>query len=582
MILDRINSPKDLKKLTSEELLSLSGEIREVLLKSTSKFGGHIGPNLGVVELTIALHYVFDFPKDKIVFDVSHQCYTHKILTGRKEAYLDDDKRSFYSNFTNPEESEYDCFEIGHTSTSLSLANGLAKGRDLLGGNENVIAIIGDGSLSGGEAYEGLNNIAELGTNTIIVINDNERSIAENHGGYINNLNELRKTNGEAENNIFKAIGLDYRYVEEGNDVNKLIEAFKEVKDIDHPIVIHVHTEKGHGYEPALKDPEKFHCPRPFDLKTGELLVKPSGESYADLTTSYIEQKVKEGEPIVAINAATPGFVFAAFKDRREKLGEHFVDVGICEEHAAAMASGIAKRGGKAIWGVGASFMQRTYDQISQDICLNKTPVTILEFNGGGLNGAWTPTHLGIFDIAMLMSIPNLVYIAPITKEEYLSALDWSVNQNEHPVCIHVPMKIISLDKEEKTNFSILNKYKVMKSGSQVAIISVGNTYLKAVELNEALGGNCSIINPLFLSGLDKELLDSLQDKHQVVVTLEDGVIDGGFGQKIAAYYGPSKMKVLVYGIPKNFYRNKSASEMEEISSMSLSQMAEDVKKAME
>ncbi len=573
MIIERINSPKDVKILSNEELVVLADEIRNALLESISKFGGHLGPNLGIVELTIALHYVFDSPKDKIVFDVSHQCYAHKMLTGRKDAYLFDDKHHECSGFTNPNESEHDVFEIGHTSTSLSLANGLARGRDLLGGKENVIAVIGDGSLSGGEAYEGLNNIAEANTNTIIIINDNENSIAENHGGYIFNLNELRATRGLATNNMFKAIGLDYRYLEEGNDVIKLIEALKEIKDIDHPFVLHIHTQKGKGYEPAVRNPEKYHSLSPFDLNTGEVIQKPSKETYSEITYSFLEKKIEEGEPIIMINAATPTFVFAANKERRKKLGDHFVDVGICEEHAAAMASGIAKRGGKAIWGISASFIQRTYDQISQDICLNDTPAIILDFNGGGLNGISTPTHSGIFDMAMLMSIPNLVYLAPISKEEYLSMLEYAINQREHPICVHVPLEVISLGENDGTDYSILNKSKVMKRGHDVAIIFVGSTYERALALSEALGGNCSLINAVYLSGLDKRLLDSLKKDHKVVATLEDGVLDGGYGQKVAAYFGNSDIKVLTFGIPKGFYRNKSAKQMEELSNMSVGQM---------
>ncbi len=578
MILERINSPKDVKTLSNEELVILSDEMRDALLKSISKFGGHLGPNLGVIELTIALHYVFDSPKDKIVFDVSHQCYAHKMLTGRKEAYLEDDKHFLYSGFTNPKESEHDIFEVGHTSTAISLANGLARARDLLGGRENVIAIIGDGSLSGGEAYEGLNNVAETNTNTIVIVNDNENSIGENHGGYVFNLNELRATKGKAKDNFFEAIGFDYIYVEEGNDVLKLIEVFKTIKDIDHPIVVHVHTRKGNGYKYAMENPEKFHSLAPFNVETGEVLRKVDGETYPELTMSYIEKKIDEGEPIVAINAGTSGFVFAADKERREKLGKHFIDVGICEEHAAAMSSGMAKRGARAIWAVSASFMQRTYDQIMQDICLNNSPVTILDENGGGLAGQGVPTHSGIYDIAMLMSIPNLVYLAPIFKEEYLAMLDWATHQNEHPVCIHVPLKVISSGKKDNTDYSILNQSKIIKAGEKVAIIAVGSTYERAVALDAALGGYCTIINPVFLSGLDKKMLDSLKDKHQIVVTMEDGVIEGGFGQKIAAYYGPTDIKVLTFGVPKEFHRSKNANQMEELSFMSIKQMTKAVK----
>lgn len=577
MIIERINSPKDLKVLNRDELVILASEIREALLNSVSKYGGHLGPNLGVVEMSIALHYVFNSPIDKFVFDVSHQCYTHKILTGRKAKFLEEGKYGLYSGFTNPEESEHDFFEIGHTSTAVSLANGLAKGRDLLSNNENIIAIIGDGSLSGGEAFEGFNNVAELDTNTIIILNDNEMSIAENHGGYINNLNELRRTKGEASNNMFKAIGLDYLYLEEGNDLNKLIDLFNKVKDIDHPIVLHIHTLKGCGYKFAVENPEKFHCPPPFDLETGEFLYKNTNETYPELTIRYIESLANDGEPIVAINAATPGFIMAANKERRERLGKHFVDVGICEEHAAAMASGVAKAGAKVIWGVSASFIQRTYDQISQDICLNNSPVTILVYNGGGLSGQGSPTHSGIYDIAMVSSIPNLVHLAPSTKEEYLAMLKYSIYENEHPVLIRVPLKVIPTGIEDTTDYSIINKSKVYKYGRDVAIIAVGSCYERALELDKALGGNCSLINPIFLSGLDTELLESLKKDHRVVVALEDGVLDGGFASKIASFYGPSSMKVLPLGILKEFHRNKSGSQMLDESKMSIEQMVSSV-----
>lgn len=561
MIIERINSPKDVKELNNEELIVLAEEIRKALLQSTSKFGGHIGPNLGVVELTIALHYVFNAPYDKIVFDVSHQCYTHKILTGRKYAYLEDDKHDLVSGFTNPHESEYDTFEIGHTSTAISLANGLARGRDLINGKENVIAIIGDGSLSGGEAYEGLNNVVETNTNTIIIVNDNENSIAENHGGYAFNLAELRKTNGTSDNNFFKALGFDYRYVENGNDVLELIKVLKSVKDIDHPIVLHIHTVKGKGYEYAVKNPEAFHCPPPFDLETGEI-KKKSNETYPELTISYLSEKIEEGEPVAIINAATPGFVFAADKEKRKKLGKHFIDVGIAEEHAAAMSSGMSKEGVKAVWGVSSSFLQRTYDQISQDICLNDSPVTILTISGGGLSGQKNPTHSGIFDVSMLASIPNLVHLCPIFKEEYLSMLDYAIHQSKHPTCIRMPSKVISCGKKDDTDYSLPNKAKIIKKGQGVAIFVVGNTYELALELDKELGGNATIINPAFLSGLDKDLLEELKLDHKVSVILEDGVRTGGYGERIAAYYGLSDMKVLPLGIEKEFHRNKSGSQM--------------------
>ena len=553
-VLDKVNSPDDLKKLDIKEMYELSNEMRELIIKKVNTTGGHFGPNLGIVETTIALHYVFNSPVDKFVFDVSHQCYPHKMITGRKEGFLNPESYLKYTGYTAPEETDHDLFKIGHTSTSISLATGLAKGRDLLGGRENIIALIGDGSLTGGEALEGLNNAAVLGSNIIIIVNDNDMSIAENQGGICNMLTELRENNGEVENNFFKSLGFEYHYISDGHNLEKLIETFSEVKDTDHPVLIHIHTIKGKGFEPAVVNKEPFHWILPNTLD--HLNDEPSeqGESYESLTKDYILSKANAGEPIVAMNAATPG-VFGWNKEFRNKLGSHYIDVGIAEQQAAGMASGIAKRGGKPILAFMSSFVQRTYDQLSQDMALNNAPVTMLIFWGGISNA--DATHLCTFDIPLISNIPNIVYLAPTCKEEYLRMLDWSYNQNEHPVAIRVPFELTTSGVEDKTDYSILNKYQMVEKGEKVGIIALGSFFRKGKEVKELLkkecGINATLINPRFITGIDKDMLEDLKSNHSVIVTLEDGELDGGFGEKITRFYGGSSIKVLNFGSHKEF-----------------------------
>ena len=482
MILDRINMPSDLRNLTVEEMKTLASEMREVIIKKVNTIGGHMGPNLGIVEATIAMHYVFNSPVDKIVYDVSHQCYPHKILTGRKEGFTDADKYLKYTGYTAPEESEHDLFKIGHTSTSVSLACGVAKARDIKGETHNVIALIGDGSLSGGEALEGLDNAATLGSNFIVIVNDNEMSIAENYGGLYDNLKLLRDTNGQAECNFFKTLGFDYLYVEEGNDVEKLIEAFSKVKDTTCPVVVHIHTEKGCGLELAEKNKEAFHWMVPGLVDN---FGKPQTEyeCYESITKKFISDKAEKGEPVVAINAGTPG-VFGFTKDFRQKLGKHYTDVGIAEEHAVAYASALAKCGAKPIFCVMSSFVQRTYDQMSQDLCLNNSPITML-VHWGGLSGA-DATHLCSFDMSLISNIPNMVYLAPTCKEEYQAMLEYSYNQNEHPVAIRVPAgMLVSTGEKDTTDYSQLNKFKLVEKGEKVAILGLGNFFALAKEVKD-------------------------------------------------------------------------------------------------
>lgn len=563
-ILNTINQPEDVKKLNIKELKMLAEEIREAILERDSKIGGHVGPNLGIVETTIALHYVFNSPYDKMVWDVSHQCYPHKLLTGRKKGFITDAGMQEISGYTNQNESEHDCFNVGHTSTSVSLACGLAKARDLNKQKHNIIAVIGDGSLSGGEALEGFNNAAVLGTNIIIILNDNEMSIAENQGGLYNNLRLLRETNGMAECNIFKALGFEYHYVADGNSIEDMIDALSSIKDTNKPTVLHIHTLKGKGYKPAEEDKETWHWNLPFNIKDGSQKWNMSGENVNDLTYNYLLEKIKKDNSIIAVNAATPG-VFGLNSERRKTLGEHFVDVGIAEEHAIAYISALAKGGAKPIYLVMSSFIQRTYDQLSQDLALNSNPAVIL-IAWGGISGA-DMTHLCSFDISMTNNIPNLVYLAPTTIEEYLAMLDWSVEQNQYPVIIRQPKEVIHSDSPVDTDYSKLNTYKIEQKGEKIAIIAAGSFFKLGKEVVQELNKhdiNPTLINPRYLTGVDKKCLENLSIDHQLVITLEDGEIDGGFGEKVTRFYGASEMKVLNYGSFKEFTDRADLNELYE------------------
>ena len=580
MYLEKINGPEDVKKLTTDEMTKLAAEMRDALLKRASIHGGHFGPNFGMVEATIALHYVFESPKDKIVYDVSHQTYPHKMLTGRKDAYLYEEHYDDVSGYSNPNESEHDFFTVGHTSTSVSLACGLAKARDLKGDAGNVIAVIGDGSLSGGEALEGIDFASELNGNLIIVVNDNDMSIAENHGGLYQNLKLLRDTDGKAECNLFKAMGLDYVYVNEGNNIKALIDAFSSVKDSTKPVVVHINTQKGKGYAPAEADKENWHYSGPFNIETGEPLFVPEGPDYSDITVKYLLSKMKQDKSVVAITAGTPT-VIGFTKDKREEAGKQFVDVGIAEETAVALASGIAANGGKPVWGVYSSFVQRTYDQISQDLCINNSPATILTF-WGTVYGMNDVTHLGLYDMAMLANIPNLVYLAPTTKEEYLAMLDWSIEQTDYPVAIRVPGgEVISDCKKVTKDFSKLNKYEVIKKGSKVAIIGLGTFYSLgenvAEKVAEKTGVNPTVINPYYITGTDNDLLSDLKKDHDMVITIEDGILDGGFGEKISRFYGDSDMKVLNFGLKKEFLDRYVVDDVLKANHLTADQIVDDI-----
>lgn len=580
MYLEKINGPEDIKNLKVEELQSLADETRKALINKISNSGGHKGPNLGVVEMTVAMHYVFNSPKDKIVYDVSHQCYPHKILTGRKEAYIEAEHFGDVTGYTNPNESEHDMFTVGHTSTSISLALGLAKGRDVNKKDENIIAVIGDGSLSGGEALEGLDYAGEYNHNLIIIINDNDQSIAENHGGIYKNLKELRETNGTSSNNMFKAFGLDYKYLENGHDIKALVDLFESVKNTPHPIVLHIHTIKGKGLKYAEENREAWHAGGPFNIEDGS----PKFIEEKDTTVfDSLKNLLDTNEKAVVLNAGTPmglGFV----KGVREEYVQRgqFVDVGIAEENAVAMASGIAKNGGTAVFGTFAPFFQRTYDQISHDLCLNDNSATMLVLNPG-VYGMNSNTHIALCDIQMFAHIPNFIYLAPTSKEEYNQMFKFATTQKEHPVGIRVPATFISTGVEDNTDYSIYNKNKVELRGNTVAIFAVGPMLPMALEVakkvKEEMNLDITIINPRFLTGLDEELLNSLKENHKLVITLEDGELISGYGQNIASFYGTSNMIVKNYGISKKFHTDFKPEELLRENGMSVENIANEIKK---
>ena len=580
MYLEKISSPADVKQLSLNELNGLAAEIRHFLLEKLSNHGGHIGPNLGMVEATIALHYVFNSPVDRFVFDVSHQSYAHKMLTGRKDAFTNAADYDNVSGYTEPSESEHDQFIIGHTSTSVSLACGLAKGRDLQHGSENVVAIIGDGSLSGGEALEGFDMAGELDTNLIIIVNDNQMSIAENHGGLYKNLQQLRETNGEYACNLFRAMGLDYMYVDEGNNIEALIAAFQKVKDSKHPIVVHINTLKGKGYHFAEEQKERFHWGFPFVIETGETKKEYQfGPGFGEFTANMLLDEMKQDERVVALTAGTPG-IWGWTPEMRQKAGKQFVDVGIAEETAVAMSSAIAKRGGKPVFGVHSSFVQRTYDQLSQDLCVNDNPATIVIF-GGTLCGLNDVTHLGFYDITLMSNIPNMVYLAPTCKAEYEAMLHWAIHYTEHPVTIRVPNVPLDYNTDVKVedDYSQLNRYQMTHEGKGIAILGLGAYYKLAQEVAEGFkqkGIDATVINPRYASGIDAEMLESLKAHHHSIITLEDGQLDGGWGEKIARFYGDSDIKVRCYGARKEFVDRFDFKEFLESNHLTAEQIVED------
>lgn len=571
--LKSIKSPEDIKKFNRDELELLCGALRAPLIRKLGAHGGHVGPNLGVVEATVALHYVFNAPEDRIVFDVSHQTYVHKMLTGRIDAFLDPAHYNDVTGYTCPRESKYDLFEVGHTSTSIALATGLAKARDLEGGKENVVAFIGDASLGGGEALEGLDNAPELHSNFIVILNDNQMSIAENHGALYDHLAELRESNGTASNNIFKALGYQYMYVREGNNVRALVRAFEEARNVDHAVLIHINTMKGEGLPVAEKDKEDFHYSAPFDIKSGELLNLSPSENYTEIFAHHMSVRMQENSRIITVNAGTPGAIDFT-PDRRKAAGKQFFDVGICEQAATGVVAGLAKGGCRPVLGVMATFIQRSYDQLSQDIAINNLPGVVVDF-GGGVFGIPDMTHLGFFDIAMVSNIPNFVFLAPANAEEYIAALDWAIDQTDHPVFVRTPTgAVVHTDRTVNSDFF---RYDIVEQGSDIAIIGAGTfmkTALEAAALIRKAGLNPTVINPRNLSQLDCETLDSLKN-YRHVITLEDGIVDGGFGQKVATYLGQSPVKVTVLGLRKEFLDRYKISEVLQANSLTAQQVAD-------
>ncbi len=590
MYIKKIQSPADLKGMDIETLNAVADETRRAVLNRVSKHGGHVGPNLGFVEATVALHYVFNAPEDKFVFDVSHQCYPHKVLTGRAAGFLGNvDDMNAISGYSSPAECpEYDNFEVGHTSTSISLATGLQKARDVKGTKENIIAVIGDGSLSGGEAFEGLDEASELGTGIIIVVNDNEMSIAENHGGIYKNLRALRESNGQCEHNWFKAWGFEYKYLEQGNDIEKLIEVFRSVKDTDRPTVVHIHTEKGHGYAPAVKDKEAWHWGMPFNLEDGSRPVRNADgtmpevkpcETYQQLFSDWMLGEMKKDNTLIAVTAGTP--TAAGFTaDKRKEAGSQHLDMGIAEEQAVAMISGMAKGGLRPVWTVYSTFIQRTYDQIAQDLCINSNPA-VINVVGGGVNSMNDITHICLFDIPMLCSIPGLIYLAPATCEEYFAMMRWAVRQDKKPIAIRVPSNgVVHTTEPVDADYSYESKYKVMHEGSKVAVIAAGSFYQKGENVVRLLAGkgiDATLVNPRYLNEVDADTLEALKMNHKLVVTLEDGCKDGGYGERIAAYYGTSDMKVLVCGVKKGLYDRYDVEQLLEDNRLLDEQIVSDV-----
>ena len=579
-VLEKINSPADVKKLNVTELETLASDVREALFNRLTKIGGHFGPNFGMVEAEIALHYVFNSPVDKFVFDVSHQSYTHKILTGRKEGYICDEHFKDDSGYTNPEESEHDFFNVGHTSTSVSLASGLAKARDLAGGSENIIAVIGDGSLSGGEAFEGFDTVAELNTNMIIVVNDNQQSISETHGGIYKNLKALRESNGKCELNMFKAIGLDYVYEPNGNDIASLIKVFESVKDINHPVVVHINTKKGKGYKLAEDNKEAWHWTVPFDRATGKPTVSFAGKSYVSVAHDYIMKKAETDEKFVVVTPNMPMSMGLAPADR-QKLGKQFVDVGIAEEQAVAMASGLARGGAKPLVVTNVTFMQRTYDQLSHDLCINGNHAVFL-LSYAAFDGLTDVTHLGIFGIPAFSNIPNLAVLCPTCENELVAMLDWALDVNDAPCMILLPGNDVKTREKADEFVSPLN-YETVFAGEKVAIIALGDFFDKGAKLATAiekeLGFKPTLINPRTASSLDEKTLASLVNGHKLVITLEDGVKDGGLGQKVASYFGATDVKVKNYGLNKVFYDRYNPAELLNELGITTEKMLAEIKK---
>lgn len=572
-LLNQISSPADLKKLDIKQMQKLAEEIRTLILEKDAAEGGHLGPDLGIVEATIAYHYVFDAPKDKIVWDVSHQTYPHKMLTGRALAWLDPDHYHDVTPYTNPDESPYDYYAVGHTSTSIALATGMAKARDLMGNHENIMALIGDGSMTGGLAYEGLNNAAIEPHNLVVVVNDNQMSIDDNVGGLVTALKKLRDSNGKTKENPFTAMGFDYRYVADGNDIESMIKAFEAVKDVDHPILLHINTLKGKGYQPAIDNEEAHHWVMPFDLKTDKTTVPmPEGPTANSVAMDVMKEYIEDGDKIMTINAAIPG-VFG-LDEIKEKYPENYHDVGIAEQESVAFAAGMAKEGAIPVLFENSTFLQRAFDQLSHDVAANNLPVVMM-VAGGGMSGT-SKTHLGIFDQVMVSNLPNWIYLAPTTLAEEKAMMEWAIKQRKHPVAIKMPTKRVPEGQEFSHDYSEI-KYDI-KPGKDVAILALGDMYsMLGEKVADELGA--SLVNPVSANILDKDTLDKLANENKVIVTLEDNLLDGGFGEKVASYLGDKDVKILNYGQKRVYTDQVPLKQILKDNRMTVDQIVEDVKK---
>lgn len=585
MELKDIKSPKDIKGLDIAALEDLASQMRAAVLNRTSQIGGHVGPNLGSVEAIIAMHYVFDAPEDKLVYDVSHQAFPHKMLTGRADGYLYKEDFSKVGEYTDPKESpEYDIFYAGHTSPALSLCVGLAKARDLKKEKHNVVALVGDGALSGGVAFEGLDAGGALNSNLICIFNDNQMAIAENHGGMYAHFQHLRETNGTAPDNLFKAFGWDYIYVAEGNNVEKLIEAFRKVKDSQHPVVVHINTQKGEGYVPAEEYRERFHYRDPYSIASGALLNIDTGESYTQVFKNFIFNNVKKYPDMLVISSATPGD-FGLGPKEREELGSHYLDVAIAEQTGVSVMAGAARGGAKVVYGVVATFLQRAYDQLVEDWAMDEAPA-VLNIDSTGISAITDQTHLGFWDIPMITSIPDVVYLAPANVEEYEAMLQWALDQNQYKVAVREPVYSVEhADYEVATDYSDLNKFLVTHSGKDVAIIAAGDFYVRGKEVAAMLkekGIDATLINPRFVSGVDTELLESLEEGHKVVATIENGSLEGGFGQRVASALGDTSLKVLNFGLEKKFVDRYDVETLEKEYGLRPEQITEKILRTLE
>lgn len=573
-LLNKISGPQDLKKLSIAQMQQLAQEIRTLILEKDAAEGGHLGPDLGIVEATIAYHYVFDAPKDKIVWDVSHQTYPHKMLTGRALAWLDPDHYEDVTPYSNPDESPYDYYAVGHTSTSIGLATGMAKARDLMGNHENIMALIGDGSMTGGLAYEGLNNAAIEKHNLVVVVNDNQMSIDENVGGLVTALKKLRDSNGETKENPFTAMGFDYRYVADGNDIKSMIEAFKAVKDVDHPILLHINTLKGKGYKPAIDEEEAHHWVMPFDLKTDKPLAPASEAPTANsVALDVVSEEIEKGTNLMAINAAIPG-VFGLDKIKN-KYPDHYTDVGIAEQESVAFAAGAAKEGAVPVLFENSTFLQRAFDQLSHDVAANDLPVVMM-VAGGGISGT-SKTHLGIFDQVMISNLPNWIYLAPTNLAEEKAMMTWAIKQRKHPVAIKMPTKAVPENGDAQEDYSEIT-YQI-KPGKDVAILALGDMYAILGE-KVAQELNATLVNPVSANILDKDALDKLAKENKVIVTIEDNTLDGGFGEKVASYLGDKDVKVLNYGQKRVYTDQTPLKDILKENRMTVDQIVEDIKNA--